>query len=736
MKKGFLSILLFTIGLLFHLQANAQIKGLFEKEEPGFQVNILPSSAPGTVQLVFYYTHSKIASMEASVWLRDEGTGMSSGGGSNRMVRGLQAMFNRQQDTVTISGLQDQHFYTFGVDYRSPGFITSKFESTTLLSGYRYENQANSQANKSSQPRQEVAAAPCQNPDLFVQVQPNGFCGKDNRPAVQVQCMNCEGKDWEFDVQLRTATTSWISLRADGKSQAAFGSGIRVEPLCTLEPGTYYLRVLARGANCTNTITHNVSNFVVIPDRNIPTETFQERSVSSSINPNLEKDIQTLPDTCAVSARASLQGKVIKGTLQLASNSACAAFYPYAIVNYVNPGYRDISSKPIALIPGAAIPFEIMLEDRDLNRNIQPLQIVSYAREQPNSEGIPMSAFWIKANEGAALADNSTQPTPANPTVQTYDQPQQTLPNQNTAATTPVGYDDISLTEDFQTINVKASDPNCTQIQDLNVVFFTAPQGQADRPLYVTWMNPRCCQEDGCKYTVWAGENPDRLRILVEGSKRGVFIRELLQDLLSTDTYIEVSVKTANGSRKAAYVLGEGAMYGIEALATYRDRLRPQESDAFVAQVNNTQPQLSLKGTPSTPTSMDKPMVGGDLANRAPAAFTYEKPQQDVTKYSPCKYSREILVVGDRPAVQGNQLKIQYDFSDPNYRYTLYLQPDNSTEWYIAPGTKEMQEDPNFTLNITPYHSGKYTILVHKATSSWGCLATPLDQAIEIKVNQ
>lgn len=741
MKKRLNAILIPIISLLLVFQANAQIKGLFEKEEPVFNASIIPTAERGTVKLVFYFTHSKASSIETSFWLRDEGTGMSSAGG-NTLVRGLRETYNRQQDTITITGLQDQHFYTFGIDYRSSGFISSKFETATLKSGYRYESGATSNVNDAQLTQQETKATPCQNPDLFVQIQASGYCGKENRPAVQIQCMNCEGKNWEFDVQLRTATTGWISLRADGSSQTASGGGIRVEPLCTLEPGTYYVRVLAKGANCATPITHNVSSFVNIEERGYNNQniTLQERSVTMGI----EKDIPTLPDTCEVRAQASLQGKILKGTLQLANNSTCSAYYPYALVHYVHPGHRDLSTRPIALIAGASVPFEIMLDDRDLNRNIHTMQIVTYARQNPNGEGIPMSAFWIKANDALSLAANNQTTTlpPDNQSdaIQIYDNRTVTTGNSiqgnPPASANEATYEDISLIEDFQTINVKATDLNCNQIQDLNVVFFSNQQGQADRPLYITWMNPRCCQEDGCKYTVWAGENPDRLRILVEGSKRGVFIRELLQDLLSTDTYIEISVKTSNGSRKAAYVLGKGALYGIEALADYRDQLRPQQSDALTAQVDS-KPQLSIKGEPTPPASMDQPMVGGDLKHRTPVTtFTYAKAQRDVTNYSPCKYARELLVIGDRPAAHGNQVKIQYDFSDKEYRYTLYLQPENATDWFVAPGTKEMQENPVFNLNITPQHAGKYVLLVHKATSSWGCLAMPLDQAIEIKVNK
>lgn len=730
MKKAIKAVLL-PFCLLFGLQATAQIKGLFEKEEPVFNASVIPTEEQGTVKLVFYFTHGKASSIETSVWLRDEGTGMS-GMGSNILVRGLKETYNRQQDTVTITGLNNQHFYTFGIDYRSPGFMSSKFDAVVLKSNYRYELPQSNPVAKTEEPRKEMAATPCQNPDLYVQIKSAGYCGAADRPAVEIQCMNCDGNNWTFDVQLRTATTGWVSLRADGQAQTAVGNGIRIEPLCAIEPGTYYVRILSQGINCPTPVIHNVSSFVTIAD---PSQrvTMQERSGNSSINPNLENNIATLPDTCIVRAQATLQGKVLRGTVELVNGSPCRDFYPFTKVHYVNPGYRNLESKPIALLAGVAVPFEMVLDDRDLSRNIHTLQIITYTRQEPEHEGIPMSAFWIKA--GNALA------TPGNPTTQPqpYEQPKPNNPTTQTATISETSSEESSYTESIEAVSIKASDPNCTPIQDLNVVFFNTQEGKGDRPLYITWMNPRCCQEDGCKYTIWAGENPDRLRILVEGSKRGVFIRELLQDLLSTDKYIEVSVKTPNGNRKAAYVMNEGALYGIEALADYRDRLKPVANDRLVVQTGTDIPEIStIKGgstvatNPNPTTSTNPPMVGGDLRERTPIA--YDKPQKQITNYSPCKYAREILVVGERPAKLGTPLKIQYDFSDENYRYTLYLQPEGTTDWVLAPGTKESQETPVFNFNITPFHAGKYAILVHKATATWGCLAAPLEQAIEIKV--
>jgi hypothetical protein len=747
--------------LLLIGSANAQIKGLFEKEEPVFNATILPTAEPGTVRLVFYFTHSKASSIETSFWLRDEGTSMS-GNGSLVLLRGLRETYNRQQDTLIVTGLNDQHFYTFGVDYRSPGFMSSKFTTTPLKSGYRYESPAAKPVEKTEEPRPTSTATtmPCQNPDLFVQIQPGGYCGAENRPAVQLQCVNCEQTNWTFDVQVRTSASGWISLRTDGERHTATGTGIRVEPLCALEPGTYYVRVLSQGAGCPNTVTHNVGSFVTIGNQNPPAE-FQERSVSTStpnpagsvVNPALEKEIPTLPDTCAVQAQAVLQGRILKGTLQLTSGSPCGSFYPFAVVHYVHPGYRDLISKPITLVPGAAMPFEFLLDERDVSRNIQTLQVISYARQQPGAEGIPMSAFWIKATNGNALSATTNQPTATtsarnpNPVEQTppsyqaqsnavKNNPPAPDPRSATVHTKP--YDESIFTEELETVSVKASDPNCTPIQDLNVVFFNNQQGQGDRPLYITWMNPRCCQEDGCKYTIWAGENPDKLRILVEGSKRGVFIRELLQDLMSTDTYIEVSVKTTNGNRKAAYVLGKGSLYGIEALADYRDRLKPPTSDQLATQSGTERPNMSVEksGTSSSATPNNNPTATGNSNLTARTPVTYDQPQKPLSNFQPCKYAREILVIGERPARIGTPVTIQYDFSDPNYRYTLYLQPAGTTDWVLAPGVKEAQENPVFQLNIKPYHAGKYAILVHKAAANWGCIAAPLEQAIAIQVSK
>ncbi len=720
-----IGLLILAAQVLGFSQIFAQIKGLFEKEAPIFNASVVPTMEDGTVLLVFHFTHSKATSIETSLWLRDEGTSLGSTGTAT-LLRGLKEIGNRQQDTLVVKGLVPQHFYTFGLDYRTAGFMSSKFTAANLKSGFRYEGVIKKDVLIKEESR-EMETTPCENPDIFVQVESNGYCS-DDRPAVQVQCTNCQGRNWEFNVQLRLESGAWESLRADGKSQSAAGNGMRVEPLCTVQPGTYYVRVLARDANCPNPIVHNVGTPVVIRSAN-NNATKQVATTNSK-----ERETISLPDTCVVRTKAIVTNNAIKGTIELTANSPCGNFHPYTEVNYVHPGYRDVVSKPIQLTAGTAVPFEITLDSRDLSRGIHTLQLITYISPEANAEGIPMSAYWIKAT--------NAKTTDAEPVAVKESTSQETLVKQDASkpyeTAQQVVADANELGNEMDEVTVRATDPNCNQIQDLRMVYFS---NQSDRPLYISWMNPRCCQEDGCKYTVWAGPDPDHLRILVEGSKRGTFIKELVQELITTDTYLEIGVKTSNGTRKAAYVIGEGAKYGIEEILTYRDRLNPQKVDPIVVEVEvpaQSQP-IATTNEAAVKQEITKPstgMVGGDLAARGVTtpAVLYQKPQIAIVDFKPCKYARETLVVANRPAKEGEQVKIQYDFSDKDYRYTLYLQPQNSTEWVIAPGTKEMQENPIFDLKVTSFHAGKYVILVKKAEATWGCLAQPIEQPIDIQV--
>lgn len=699
--------------------ASAQIKGFFDKEEPDFRATILPTEEAGTVLLVFYFTHSKINALEGSLWMKDQGTSLS-GSGEPTMLRGLQTLGNRQQDTLRISGLKQMHFYTFGIDYKTSTLVTSKFESKVLVGSYRYEYVPG--ANAPSQPtaREELATksparpttVPCQNPDLYVQVDPNGYCAADDRPAIRLQCQNCTGTEWTFSVELRNANTNedWRPLRTDGRMQIAAGNAPRTEPLCTLRPGVYYARVLAQGENCSTPVIHNVNSAIAIADRSVLLET-TSASQPSQQTQMTAKSPTALPDTCVVMARAGLYGNTIRGTVELAANSPCGTLAPFAEVHYVHPGYRDIAAEPVQLRAGAIAPFEIVLDERDLKRSIQPIQVVTYVKPDPYLQPFPMGAFWIKAGEPAQQpATTLAAKTPINTNAPALPQ----------AYSREELFDTPSISQDIETISVRASDPNCTPIQELSLVYMS---GQPDKPLYISWLNPRCCQSEGCRYSIWAGETPDRLKLLIEGSKRGAVIKELLPDMLSTDHYIEIVVNTSNGNRKAAYVLGEGPKYGIEEILAYRDRLNPQKSDPVVMEKT---------------TNAQTGEVSGDLVARgvpaANTAFEYAKPQNPISDFQPCKYERETLVLGDKPIEPGKKLLIQYDFSDKNYRYTLYFQPEGNTEWVLAPGTSELQKEPRFDLDITPYHAGKYIVLVRKANSTWGCLATTPEKAVEVKV--
>ncbi|MDX1942954.1 MAG: hypothetical protein SFU99_20490 [Saprospiraceae bacterium] len=715
MRKIITFFLLSAIGVFGNTPATAQIKGLFDKEAPEFRASIIPTQEEGTVQLVFYFTHSKASALEGSIWLKDQGTSLV-GNGESRMIRGMQAINNRQQDTLLIRGLNNLHFYTFGIDYKTTSLVSSKFESKVLVDSYRYEYSKNNQpqlavkegnTNKtiSQQPKPTITS--CQNPNLYVQVSPDGYCGADDRPAITIQCVNCQQSNWEFSVELRNANASsdWQPLRFDGKMQYASGNAPRTEPLCNARPGVYYVRVIARGENCPNPVVHNVGEAIAIADKSVALESNSSNTLSSQTTP---KNGIILPDTCAVMARAFLYGNTIRGSVELAAGSPCGAFNPYAEVHYVHPGYRDIAANPVQLKAGAIAPFEIVLDERDLNRNIQTIQVVTYIQPQAG-QSIPMSSFWIKTG----VPDNLTSKNPVNGNLSASSN--QSMPESFRKEEL---FETPSITQDIETISVKASDPNCTPIQELSLVYMS---GQPDKPLYISWLNPRCCQTDGCQYSIWAGENPDRLRILVDGSKRGSVIKELLPEMLPNDRYIEIVVNTSNGNRKAAYVLGEGPKYGIEEILAYRDRLNPQKSDALVIKKE---------------TNIKTGEVSGDLAARGfpGTAFEFTKPQNPIEDYQPCKYQRETLMVGDKPVEIGKKVTIQYDFDDKDYRYTLYLQPEGSSEWVIAPGTEELQKMPRFDLDIMPYHSGKYMVLARKVNSNWGCLAAPLEKAIEVKV--
>lgn len=689
--------------------------GLFEKEEPVFHTTIIPTADSGTVLMVYHFTHPKASSLEASIWLKDMGANFR-GGGPKTLIRGLREIGNRQQDTFLIEGLTNLHFYSIGLDYRTPNSLTRKFTSKVVEEGYQYRyvprsNTVQKEKKEVVEQEKEVIPPiefsqpatrqdPCQDPRISVQLAQSGYCGDANRPAIQVQCSTCNQQNWQFSVELRTAYGTWQPLRLDGRPQAAYGNSLRTEPLCTLQPETYYVRVLAWGENCSSPVISNLSMPITIRDN-------QKAEVIPPVPPTMTDRGPAIPDTCVVYATAQLTGNIVRGTVELPANSPCVAFQPYAQLRYLHPGYRDINVDKLPLAAGSIVPFEMTLDDKDLMRGIHPVQVAVFI--DANGRSVPVGSFWIKAESTSDPVPvmPSEQPMAMQPIKNPYGQkPQQPAVQDNTVASRggqDAYFDESLIDESFDTIAVTASDPNCTQIQDLQLVYDPAVPNQ---PLYISWLSPRCCQLDGCGYSVWVGK-PGQLKLLVSGSKSGATIRELLPKLAANDDYFEVVVKTSNGVRKAAYVLGEGPKYGFEEILEYQDRFNPPKSDEVVL----------TKGSPLEPRMV-----------------TYEKPQRPIADFRPCRIKRNFTLEGDQPVEAGDMITLKYDFSAADYQYTLYHLPEGDKEWVVAPGTKQLQSSPEFEIEAEPIHTGKYLILSYKPDKNWGCLSAPMDQAIHLNI--
>ncbi len=691
--------------------------GLFEKERPVFHPELIATSDTGVVQLVLYFTHSKLDDLEMSVWLKDQGA-MLRGEGKKQLVGGLRTLRNRQMDTILLRNLSNLHFYTVGIDYRNPNALSRKFQSNVLRESFRYEapratpelprrEASRSEPVAPARPSRERAAPPCVNPDISVSVDPAGYCGDANRPAVKIQCLNCYGQRWDFAVETRTEDGPWAGLRADGIRQTAEGAALRTEPLCALRPDVYYVRVLAWGEHCTTPVIFGAGPIVVLePSR----RDFVTKSVDPIETAPPVAPLPALPEECQAEGEATIDGDLISGTVELPQRSPCADYHTYAQVTYINPGYRDITLNRFPLQPGVQAPFDIRLDERDLRRGIHTIQVVVYVRESSMVEGVPVHSFWIRAEkeEGpyrsreAYSSRPSFEPLKSEPyeaTRRPYESPPVYTEDSDIATRgfEPEPAFPSSFSDDIDTLSVTASDPNCTQVQDMQLVF---DPNRPDQPLYISWLSPRCCQEEGCSYTVWAGKNPDQLRLLVRGNKPGAFVRELLEGQLPTDRYFEVVVNTANGKRKAAYVLGEGPKYGFEEVLEYRDRRRPPKSDS--------------------------------LAFFKLEPYEYQQPERPINEFAPCKYRRATSLVADGPVEEGDEFTVKYDFSDKGYRYTLYFLPEGSDQWVLAPGTREEQRIPAFTMTATPFHTGRYLVLASK--KNWGCLSAPLTEGLTVDV--
>lgn len=718
-QKQLLIILVLCLALAVRLSGQADIlEGLFGKEAPEFHISITPTAGEGSAEMSFYFTHPSLDKLEISFWIKDLGANLT-GNGPRELLLGLQEFGNRQEAKVPLSGLKNAHFYAIGIDYRGASSISRKFASKVLEESYRYEFREEGASARPAAPSAQAPRAPaplpCEQPNLFVKVEPAGYCGAANRPAALIQCDNCQGRSWEFSLEARTEPGSWQPLRADGKRQQALGVSPRTEPLCSLPPGAYYLRVLAWGENCSSPVIHTIGVSIRIPGEEPLIAGAPPARLPAASIPSY------LPDTCIVESEAVLEGNLISGFIEMDAASPCSAYKPFAKVRYVHPGYRDITVGQVALLPGEDAAFKVRLDNQDLARGIHPLQIIVCIRPDGSDKEIPISSFWIKA-----------EPRPHAPAI-SMETPvfsdDRRLPgsDEGPAGRRGIGEesaDSLVLGEGLSPVNVTASDPNCNQIQGLQLIYVPERPGQ---PLYISWLNPRCCQEDGCDYTVWAGPDPTQLSLLVKGRKPGATIRELIQGAEMGTNYFEVAVRTPNGIRKAAYIPGQGPKYGVEEVLAYHDQFKPHSSDPLVGVKEGSSPAPEAA-------------VSGGLASRTggtaiPAASgAYQKPTLPAEGFGPCRIFRETHIIADKPIQDGDRVIIEYDFADKDYLYSLYHQPEGASDWFIAPGTKEFQRSPSFQIQAQPHHSGKYLILVIKKDKSWGCLSAPLAEPVEIQV--
>ena len=674
---------------------NDLLGGIFGKEEPNFSVTVAASDQAGEIDLSFYYTHSKVDELEISFWVMDLGTNFIASG-EKKMVRGLQNIGNRKEELVVLKGLKTNHFYTIGIDYRSPKGITRKFASKAILEGYHYKGaempgisnpETKTPLSKIEPRNDQYNQQPCLDPRVSIRVEPSGYCNNFDRPAVLIQCNNCQGKEWSFSVEIRDAYSNWASIRADGKRQAATGVALRTEPLCTLRPGNYELQVLAWGKNCPNPVVETLATTINIGQQEQTARVDRENTDSRNTG-QFNKEVQSIPDSCQIAYQALLDNNYIHGTLELPFNSPCVDFNPYIKVRYVNPNYRDITTEKIQLLPGGRVPFAIKLDPQDLQRSIHTLQGIVYLGEGNGIQDIPVNTFWMKAGNSMAYAE---PPADINASI-----------NQNEGEELEERgeedeYESSLMEKSIDEVSVTAFDPNCTQIQDLQLVYGS---GRSRTPLYMSWMSPRCCQEEGCGYSVWAGPAPDQLRLLVKGNKPGAVVKELMQNARASDTYYEVVVNTGNRKRKAAFVPGEGPMYGIEEIATYHDKINPPE----------------------------------DVVIEVESYDTYSKPTKSIDEFRSCRIYRKTKLSTDNSVQAGDRVRITYDYSEKGYNYTLYFQPEETTDWYLAPETEELSTRAKFDFIAKPKNSGKYVVLAYNASIDWGCLSLPVSEALELKV--
>jgi hypothetical protein len=441
------------------------------------------------------------------------------------------------------------------------------------------------------------------------------------------------------------------------------------------------------------------------------------------------------------------------------------------VVRYVYPGYRDIALEPMRLVAGERLDFEIELNTQDLSRTIHPINVLTYLPTSGSDEGELVSAFWIRAEnqavqqptvenippaptsiapekvskepvayeekaieESAATTTTNklaTQPsTPSSPTMEKEREVVDLTkkPEANT-------YQDqaYTLTEEANAVSVTAGDPNCTQISDLQLVYDLQ---RSKEPLFISWLSPRCCQEEGCEYTIWAGQKPDELSLMMKGYKPGATIRELINpDLSATATYYEIVVKTKNGTRKAAYVIGEGPKYGYEDILAYHDRFKaPQSTDIAYEQTAKKGGGAQANTAAATENNFQWKASAELLTT--PADYNYEQATMPIDRFQACKYKNDLHLVADDPIHVGDEVILTYDYNRPGYQYTLYQRPQGQTNWFVTPNTKELQDKAQFHLKAGQYHNGEYLVLLYKVDKGWGCLSETKENAYSIEVQE
>jgi len=760
--KTLVAFLFFFLGVqIFSLAQIDAIESLFEKESPEFQVNTTVLE-DGKLELEVYYTHSRVNTLEVSFWQVDRGNSRLNQG-EKSLLGQLQKLSNRQPITLIVEGLTNEHFYGFGVDYRRPSnlnLVTKPFTSKLLLEGYQYRS-INSAIAESPSEKVETSQASnrefasknvipqaikeCQNPRIRLSIKASGYCQNGGMPALLIE--NNIDQNWEFTIERRASFGYWQSIYGEGRRLTAAGAITRTEPLCLLTDGSHELRVMAWGEDCETPVVKVLREPVVVGNgiAVTPTKMEEKEEVPSQYN-FLAKSPKKIPDTCLVRGDATLTGNRVSGYVQLDKSSPCGTWSPYAMIRYVHPGHRDIVLEPIRLELGEKVNFTMTLDEYDLDRTIHPINVLTYIHESRNKEDQLVSAFWIRPenrNVEAPVAVVNTPPSPPKTNNNTLDNnnilssnrtdiptqsvvPQTEYVDRNTAVketTTQPTYEEYAMTDEVKTVNVTATDPNCTQVHDLQLVYDLQ---RSKQPLYISWLSPRCCQEGGCEYTIWAGEKPDQLSLVMKGYKAGSKIQELLNPNQSSATYYEVVVKTSNGNRKAAYVIGEGAKYGVEEILDYHDRFNAPKSDALV--VKETTDKSGKASTASFEWEAPEELY------TEPENYDYQQAELPISDFSICKYTNDIRLIGEDPIHVGDEITIKSNYNRPGYVFTLYQRPEGREDWVIAPGTRELQEKSSFTVKAGKYHSGNYMILLHKEDKNWGCLSKQLSASLKIEV--